>query len=144
MAYTDLPKRYRVVDDITEYGNTPVLVTYYVVRKTKAGAWVVPEWAVSQGMAKPLTERTVKELRDDWGARFVLDGNGKRFAHESEDWARHSYGIRKSTQIKHARFAIECAEQGLEWLRDGKPAGERMFDMLGTPFVESLFAQGIH
>lgn len=77
-------------------------------------------------MVKPLEDRSIKELRDDWGARFVLDGNGKRYAHETEAWARDSYRIRKQRQIHHARASIERAEAALQWL-DAGAVGEPEF-----------------
>ena len=123
-GYEDLPKRYRVEDPYHDDGE-PTLVTYYVVRKTKAGAWVAPRYAVSgfdaaTGQGVQWDKLTRCELGFE-GARFVLDGDGKRFAHETEEWARHSYGCRKDWQIRRAKRSIARAENGLHWLRTGKP-----------------------
>jgi len=114
--YHSLPKRYRVEDPYHDEG-TPTLVVYYVVRKTKSGAWVAPQWAA--GKRHPWGTFDRKQLRIE-GARFVLDGNGKRFAHETEQWARDSYRIRKSWQIRHANRSIARAQNGLRWLDTGK------------------------
>ena len=109
-------KRYRYVDPWTTDG-TPVLREFYEVRKTPSGAWVVPNYC---RMVKPLEERSVQELRDEWGARFVLDGDGRRYAHETEAWARHSYAMRKHAQIRHAKAALSHAQTMLHWLDTGE------------------------
>lgn len=111
--------RYRYDDSYDNTRNAPVLREFRVVRKTPAGAWVIPGWRYCR-MVKPLEERPIRELRDDWGARFVLDGDGKRYCHETEVMARASYGIRKRRQIQHCRNRIEQAEAALAWLKSGK------------------------
>jgi len=121
--YEDLPKRYRVDDPYHDDGQ-PTLVTYYVVRKTPSGAWVAGRWAVSgfdasTGRGVPWDTLTRDQLRME-GARFVLDGEGKRFAHETVEWARYSYQCRKQWQIRHAQRSIRRAENGLHWLETGK------------------------
>lgn len=123
VGYDQLPKRYRVEDPYHDDGR-PELVTYYVVRKTPSGAWVAGRWAVSgfdasTGKGVPWDTLTRDELRRE-GARFVLDGNGKRYAHESEQWARDSYRQRKLWQIRHAHRSIRRAENGLHWLDTGR------------------------
>jgi hypothetical protein len=123
VGYDQLPKRYRIEDPYHDDGR-PTLVTYYVVRKTKSGAWVAPRWAVSgfdasTGKGVPWGELKRDQLRME-GARFVLDGDGKRFAHESVEWARASYKRRKQWQIRWAQRSIRRAENGLHWLMTGK------------------------
>lgn len=123
MSYHDLPKRYRVEDPYHDDG-TPELVTYYVVRKTEAGAWIAGRWAVSgfdasTGRGVPWDTLTRDQLRME-GARFVLDGDGKRYAHETVEWARYSYKRRKQMQIRHAHRAISRAQNGLHWLETGR------------------------
>ena len=110
-------KRYRIVDRETEHG-PPVFQVWRVARKTPKGAWIVPPWAFYE-----FSDRIpgVAEVRDRMGGRFVLNGDGKRFAYETEAQARASYKIRKQRQIQHARYAIEVAERGLAWLEDPKP-----------------------
>lgn len=125
-SYHSLPKRYRIEDPYHDDG-TPTLVIYYVVRKTKLGAWVAPQWAVRYYSAaeehldfQVLWGTLTRDQLREKGARFVLDGNGKRFAHETEQWARDSYRIRKSWQIRHANRSIARAQNGLHWLDTGK------------------------
>lgn len=108
-------KRYRYVDPWTT-GGTPVLEEYYEVRKTPSGAWIVSSYA---RMVRPLEERSLQELKDDWGARFVLDGDGRRYAHETEELARYSYRRRKLSQIQHAKASLANAERMLHWLDTG-------------------------
>ena len=142
MTYADLPKRYRVEDPYDDNG-TPMLVVYYVVRKTEKGAWIAPRWAVSgfdASTGKGIPWDTLKrdELRRE-GARYVLDGDGKRYAHETEEWARYSYKRRKQMQIRHAERAIERAENGLYWLRTGKPLQQEV-----ASFIPSFEATGMN
>lgn len=113
-----MDKRYRL-DDSHLTDHEPILREFVVVRKTPAGAWVIPFWDYARTV-KPLEEQSLKELRDDWGAQFVLDGEGKRFAHETVELARYSYRRRKLSQIKHARNAIKHAEAALHWLETGE------------------------
>jgi hypothetical protein len=142
VTYHDLPKRYRVADPYSDK-EPPVLVTYYVVRKTPSGAWIAGRWAVSgfdasTGKGVPWETLTRDQLRVE-GARFVLDGDGKRYAHETVEWARYSYGRRKLSQIRRAKAAIERAEKGLHWLRTGELPSEEVFTFgLTPPPVPSL------
>lgn len=132
-GYEDLPKRYRVDDPYHDDGS-PVLVTYYVVRKTQSGAWVAGRWAVSgfdasTGKGVPWDTLTRDQLRME-GARFVLDGDGKRFAYETEEQARYGYKRRKLMQIRHARRAIARAGNGLHWLETGKSLQEEVISFI--------------
>lgn len=120
----DMPRRFRIEDPYHDDGQ-PTLVEWYVVRKTPAGAWVAPRWAVyrnpvmsAQGSYawQHLTRDELKERC----CRYVLDGDGKRFAHETVEWARYSYKRRKQMQISHAHRAIERAKNGLHWLETGR------------------------
>lgn len=111
-------KRYRYVDPWAT-GGAPELQEFYEVRKTPSGAWIVPGWSYAR-MARPLEERSAQELRDDWGAKFVLDGDGRRYAHETEAWARVGYAMRKHAQIRHAKAALSHAQTMLHWLDTGE------------------------
>lgn len=110
-------KRYRLVDSYLLNVN-PTMEEYFVVRKTEKGAWVVPGYwyRTMHGSA----DAPISELRERFFARFVLNGDGKRFAHETVELARNSYRIRKLRQIKHAKSAIESAEAALVWLDSGQ------------------------
>lgn len=146
IGYEQLPKRYRVEDPYHDDGR-PELVTYYVVRKTKAGAWVAPRWAVggfdaSTGRGVPWDDLTREQLRIE-GARFVLDGNGRRFAHESEDWARESYRCRKLWQIRHANRSIRRAENGLHWLKTGRSTKDEELER-ELSYIAPFHATGVN
>jgi len=133
MTYETLPKRYRIEDPYLDDG-LPTLVTYYVVRKTPSGAWIVPRFAItgfnaSTGKPVQWDELTRDELKREF-ARFVLDGDGKRYAHETEEMARYSYMKRKQRQIAHAQRSIRRAENGLCWLRTGRSARDEELRLL--------------
>lgn len=113
----DAPEtRYRMVDGDSE--QPPAIQEFYVVRKTASGAWIVPRYNY-QRMVKPLEARSARELIDDWGAKFVLDGAGRRFAYPSIEMARDSYRIRKQRQIQICEARIRQATAALEWLETG-------------------------
>jgi len=61
------------------------LTAYRIVRKTAAGAWI--------------------DVHGE--SKFVLDGNGKRWAYESQEWALNSFIKRKQWQIRYA-LAAQC------------------------------------
>ncbi len=118
----DLPKRYRIDDHYNE-DEDPVMRTWYVVRKTPQGAWIAPRYAVTgldASTGKQVQWHTLKrdQLRIE-GARYVLDGDGKRFAHETIEQARYSYRRRKQMQIRFAQRSIRRARHGLQWLETG-------------------------
>lgn len=76
---------YRLVDSQDGY-NRPTIscIEYTVVKRTEKGAWIVPSaWYY------PETPK-----------RFILDGDGKRFAYPTFDAALNSYKRRKSMQIR--------------------------------------------
>lgn len=118
-----LGERHRIID---AYGDdetyTPVHQTWHVIQKTPKGAWIVRPWALRRWIDEG--EATPAFLRSHLGAKFVLDGNGRRFAHETLEWARESFRIRKVRQIQHCRHAIERAEAAISWLETGKTGYE--------------------
>jgi len=58
---------------------------FRVIRRTKAGAWL-----------------------DVWGEeKFVLDGDGKRYAYPTEDAAWESFKIRKMRHRQHLEAQLE-------------------------------------
>lgn len=138
MDRNNLPKRYRIVEDYSD-GDllAPVMVVWYVVRKTPAGAWIIPQWATSHyRWATAQAGREWSKLKRDElrmrGARYVLDGAGKRYAHETEELARDSYRRRKLSQLRHAKAAIETAEHGLAWLKGESPAQSEILQLTWT------------
>jgi hypothetical protein len=106
---------YRLVDGYSiETG--PVMLKKRVIRATPKGFWICDDWAHQYFAGSDETA----EMRKQYGAKFVLSGEGRRYAYATEELARDSYRIRKVRQIQHARNAIEQAEAALEWLKTGK------------------------
>ena len=93
--------RYRYHDNVTWYeGRDPEAIIsleqYKVTKTTPAGAWI-----------------------DNYGTKkFVLNGSGKRFAHETPSWAWESFVARKRKQHHHAKLALESVELVLEKIKD--------------------------
>lgn len=90
---------YRLVDS-KDGQNRPTisLIKYQVVKRTEKGAWIVPVvWYFTEPPK-----------------RFVLDGDGKRFAYPSFEQARTSYQRRKSMQIRLTRLTLERATERAE------------------------------
>ena len=85
--------RYRYVDYVSDMNTPPIsLYSFPVLRKTPHGAWI-----------------------DVWGKeKFVLDGEGRRFAHETLAQAWSSLKIRKERQIRHANAALAWADATLD------------------------------
>lgn len=124
---------YYRLEDSPYADHEPRLLTYYLVRKTARGAWVVPSYSYYR-RAEPLEAASATFLRDEFGARFVLDGKGRRYCYPSMDDARESYRIRKQRQIQHARNAIERAEAALHWLDTGQmPRKSYLHFFVDTP-----------
>ncbi len=82
--------RYRYVDCWDAYYIRQVFLCQYpVIKLTRKGAWIKDDSA--------------KE-------RFVLNGNGRRYAYETLEWAKESYFIRKRKQEAHLKAALTgCA-----------------------------------
>ena len=93
--------RYRYHEDVTWYEERdPVaiisLISYKVTKITPQGAWI-----------------------DNYGTKkFVLNGRGKRFAHETPFWAWESFVARKHKQHHHAKRALQSVELVLEKIKD--------------------------
>ena len=116
-------KYYRIVDGYSAESE-PRVEEWLLLRKTPAGAWVCPRWIYYHAV-KPLEERPARALRDNFRAKFVLDGKGRRYCYPTIDLARDSYRRRKMRQIQHARNSIERAQAALTWLETGKvPKGD--------------------
>ena len=65
---------------------------YKVVRETPKGYWI------TEGYSR---------------TRFVLKGNGKRFAHENKEWAWHSFKLRKMRQRQHLLRQLDVCEAAI-------------------------------
>lgn len=99
--------RYRYEDYVTYEGVRLELKTISVTKKTPKGAWIQNHrW----------------ERR-----RFVLDGTGKRYAHETKELAWDAYRHRKESQLRRANDAMERAKYAL-----------RRIELLGVAPNESL------
>ena len=106
--------RYRYAELICEEGIALYLIEFTETKKTKCGAWVVEKkW--SEGKK-----------------RFVLDGIGKRYCHETKEMAFDSYKMRKKSQLRYAQNAIDIASFMIEQTSKLKDAPESNL-ILGTP-----------
>lgn len=76
---------YRLVDSQDGYKRPCIsLIRYTVVKRTEKGVWIVPAaWYYGEPPK-----------------RFVLNGDGKRFAYPTFDAALNNYKRRKSMQIR--------------------------------------------
>lgn len=84
-------------DDLTVF-----LTAFRVVRRTPKGAWI-----------------------DDCGLkRFVLDGAGKRFAHQTREDALHSFMRRSVWRQRHAARSLEAGRRAEEWTRKQMERGD--------------------
>lgn len=72
-------------------------VTFRVVRETPKGVWIIPSWA-----------------GEHWKPRFVLNGDGRRYAHETFEQAKYAYLRRKQAHVQNARHSADCAQRRLE------------------------------
>ena len=89
---------YRYVDETYESTGTRVVrETLVLLKKTPKGAWITWPWD-----------------RDGTYKKFVLDGDGRRYAYTDTDKALQSFKIRKQRQIQRCRATIERAENALE------------------------------
>ena len=67
---------YRIVDGYYTDAE-PRVEEWVLLRKTPAGAWVCPRYSYYRAV-HPLENRPASFLRDEFGAKFVLDGAGPR------------------------------------------------------------------
>jgi hypothetical protein len=95
---------YRLVDSQDGLNQPCVsLIKYHTVKRTKKGAWIVPSiWYFC-----------------DPPKRFVLDGDGKRFAYPTFDQALNSYKRRKQNQISILSAQYDRAVQRLDIIAKG-------------------------
>lgn len=126
---------YYRLEDSPYAGHEPRTLKFYRVRKTARGAWVVASWAYYR-RAEPLETCSATVLREQFGARLVLDGKGRRYCYPDLGDARESYRIRKVRQIQHARNGIEHAEAALHWLEHGELPCKRCWNYnVDTPIT---------
>lgn len=86
--------RYRYEDYVTASGVRLELKTVRVTKKTPKGAWI---------------------QNNQWERRrFVLDGAGKRYAHETKELAWDAYRHRKESQFRRANDTVARATYALE------------------------------
>ena len=89
--------------------------SFRVMRRTKKGVWI-----------------------DVWGLeKFVLDGEGRRYAYPTEDAAWASFKVRKMRQRQHLESAIDALSQTepltkLTWQEAVKKSADPFsFDLVG-------------
>jgi hypothetical protein len=98
------------------------LEEYRVVRRTSKGAWVERR---PMGQWQPKAEKL----------RFVLDGDGKRFAYPTVELARESLIRRKERQIEHLKMSLIVARAALKGAQDPAFEPNRVFqDETLAPF----------
>ena len=103
---------YRYEEDPTCGGITVRLRTFLMLRKTPHGAWIT-RCEVST-TTDPNTLLPWMKNRP----RFVLDGSGKRFAHQELQWALESLKKRKEMQAWRCETSLMVAKKTLEALAD--------------------------
>ena len=84
--------RYRYEEQIYDSGVKLNLREFNELKKTKCGSWVIEAcwWPGKK--------------------RFVLDGIGKRYCHETKEMAFDSYIMRKKSQLRHAQNALDISK----------------------------------
>jgi hypothetical protein len=109
-----MSQRYRYADYVTEDGVQLQLEVFNEAKQTPKGAWVV------QG------------LRWYSKKRFVLNGEGKRYCHQTKELAWNAYQKRKLAQWRLAADSLAKAEYALEQiaLMDSAPEESQI---LGKP-----------
>jgi hypothetical protein len=78
------------------------LQKFRVVKRTPKGAWIIPSW-------EPGWWHDPKPRK-----RFVLDGDGRRYAYPTVDAAHKSYLRRKVVQISRLEDQMLIAKVALE------------------------------
>lgn len=90
--------RYSTRDEYTTVSTW--LDTFYVIKETEKGFWIVPAWAI------PLpTFEEAKKYR-----RWVSKDSRKRFCYPTKEEAWESYKIRCSKRIGHLKDQLAIAE----------------------------------
>lgn len=79
-------------------------IEFRVVRRTPKGCWITPAWNAD----------------DTRFLRFVLDGEGKRFAYPTRELARKSFIVRKQREIVHCSRQHDRAVRYLKLAESGK------------------------
>ncbi|UAL42164.1 hypothetical protein K8B83_14910 [Shewanella inventionis] len=108
-----MSQRYRYSDFVTEDGVKLLLEVFNEVKQTPKGAWVEhSKWYSKK--------------------RFVLNGGGKRYCHQTKQQAWNAYRRRKLSQRRLAADALAKAEYALEQiaLMDSPPEESKI---LGKP-----------
>lgn len=77
---------------------TIVCLKYTVVKETPCGFWIGQIYANG-------------EIRKD---KFILGGQGKRYAHTTEEYALNYFIARKYRRVHFAEIAVEREKSGLE------------------------------
>lgn len=98
--------RYEDGSHYTDQPPTVWLRQFVVSRHTPKGAWLLPDYF---GAFDPCSEK------------FVLNGEGKRYAYPTKELALNSYRIRKEYQIAHLAIRHEQAIRQLALATNNTP-----------------------
>jgi hypothetical protein len=113
--------RYRYQESITDNGIMLILSEFIETKNTKCGAWVVEKnWATGK-------------------KRFVLDGVGKRYCHETKEMAFDSYKMRKKSQLRYAQNALDIATFAINETANLKEAPNKSVNLGKPDFFEAYY-----
>jgi hypothetical protein len=113
--------RYRYSELIGVEGVTLFLIEFKETKKTKCGAWVVEKnWVIGK-------------------KRFVLDGAGKRYCHETKEMAFDSYKMRKKSQLRYAQNALDIASFMINETANLKEAPKQSVELGRPEFWEGYY-----
>ena len=128
---------YRYRDIIDENGRMTLEEdAYRVLKVTPSGWWIcrddgeLPDNIVAHRLAN----------KRGYDVRFVLSGDGKRFAYPDKQKALYSYRARKCAQVRHADIALKRATLALASIEhllnvgDTLPKDRWGARILGNPF----------
>lgn len=140
---TQLLYRYR---DVCDESGAMFLIEdeYAVLKETPCGWWVQRN---DGGFLSPELIAHRLAHKRDYGVRFVLSGQGKRYAYPCKAAALRSYLKRKRSQLHHAKIALEKASLGIKVAERLLNVGDdlkksRWFQhgrRMGSPFVNPQF-----
>jgi hypothetical protein len=90
--------RYRYQEGIRESGVFIQLIKFNEIKLTPKGAWVIQNHCFKK--------------------RFVLNGTGKRFCHETKEMAWFAFKMRKISHVKHLINSLNLAKHALDTVTD--------------------------
>ena len=91
--------RYRYQECVDGNGLHIQLTRFNEVKLTPKGAWVTE----ANWFSEP---------------RFVLNGTGKRYCHETKEMAWYAFKKRKTSHVRHLTHALNLAKSALDAIKD--------------------------